>query len=121
MITITACLDHIEQRLAEPLVSSADFARDSRLDCGCTHCRELSAFLADPLRSVWTLKAAEKYRTHVEDSIRRHNCDVSQHTDRHGNPHTLVCTKNQASFTRRVEQRKRDLDDRKRLHRPPEE
>jgi hypothetical protein len=96
------CLDHLARRIAEPLVPPVDFARDSRVDCSCAHCRELSAFLADPERSVWVFRAARQHRNHVEYSIRRDQCDVSHETDRRGSPQALVCTKNQASFERRV-------------------
>jgi hypothetical protein len=63
----------------------------------------------------WRLKAAEPKRRHVEDSIRTHRCDVDTHTDAVGRPYTLVCTKNQASYARRLEQRKKDLANRERL------
>ena len=116
----TACLDHLAQRIAEPLDPPADFARESRIDCRCAHCRDLSAFLADPLRSVWTFKAVQTDRSHVENSIRRHDCDVRHETMRRGSPHSLVCTKTQASFERRVAQRKKDLDDRERLRQATE-
>ena len=54
-------------------------------------------------------KAAEAQRSHVEDSIRRDACDVDTETLRHTRPYELRCTKNQASYQRRVEQRERDL------------
>jgi hypothetical protein len=114
----THCLDHLARRIAEPLVVPDDFARDSRVACGCACCTDLSAFLADPLRSVWVFKAAQKQRSHVEHSIRRDQCDVSQETERRGSPHALVCTKNQASFERRVAQRQKDLQDQERLRQP---
>jgi hypothetical protein len=41
----------------------------------------------------------------------RHDCS----TERKGSPHVLVCTKNQASYERRVAQRRADLDDLTRL------
>ena len=112
------CLDHQARRIAEPLVAPVDFARESRVACGCAYCADLSAFLADPLRSVWVFKAAQKCRSHVEHSIRRDQCDVSQETERRGSPHALVCTKNQASFERRVAQRQKDLEDQERLRQP---
>lgn len=111
----TACLEHLAQRIAVPLLPPTDFARDSQIDCRCAHCRELSAFLADPQRSVWTFKAAQAQRSHVEESIRRHACDVDRETVRRGSPHALVCTKNQASFERRAAQRRQDLENRERL------
>ena len=114
----THCLDHLARRIAEPLVAPVDFARESRVACGCAYCADLSAFLADPLRPVWVFKAAQKSRSHVEESIRRDQCDVSQETERRGSPHALVCTKNQASFERRVAQRQKDLEDQERLRQP---
>ena len=112
---IAACLDHLDQSIAEPLAAPADFTRPSRIGCQCGDCAELSAFLADPLRKVWRFKAAEGCRSHVEISIRKHDCDLYLETDRHGRPYTLVCTKNQASYQRRVAQRKQDLEYRVRL------
>ncbi|MEF8754734.1 MAG: 2OG-Fe(II) oxygenase [Accumulibacter sp.] len=109
------CLDHLARRIDQPLAPPVDFARPSRVGCSCAHCRELAEFLADPVRSVWVFRAAQRYRSHVEDSIRREQCDVSQQTDRRGNPHALVCTKNLASFERRVVQRQQDLRDQARL------
>ncbi|WP_245754719.1 hypothetical protein [Candidatus Accumulibacter aalborgensis] len=79
---------------------------------------DLAAFLADPLREIWVLKAAQAQRSHVEDSIRRHPCDVDQATERRGSPHALVCAKNQVSFERRLAQCKSDLENRARLVSP---
>ncbi len=74
-------------------------------------CAELGRFLADAGRSVWILRAVEHDRGHVEETIKRARCDVDVRTDRRGRPHSLVCTKNQASYLRRVRQREKDLAD----------
>ena len=108
-------VDHLDQRIAEALTAPADFTRASQIACECNYCADLAAFLADPLRKTWVFKAAQAHRSHVEDSIRRHPCDVDQATERRGSPHALVCTKNQASFERRLAQRKADLANRARL------
>jgi len=110
-----ACLAHLDRRIAEPLAPPADFVRPSAIACRCGHCTELSAFLADPVRKLWVFRAAEANRRHVEDSIRRSDCDVVTETDRVGRPYALVCTKNKKSYQRRVAQRKKDLEDRARL------
>ena len=81
------------------------------LPCRCRNCTELARFLDDPERQTWILKAAEAERRRVEDSIRRAGCDLGTTTDRRGRPYSLVCTKNQASYERRAEQRRRDLKD----------
>jgi hypothetical protein len=105
----TAALEHLRARIAEPLEPPRDWARASAIACACAHCRELSRFLADPDRQSWTLKAPESARRHVEESIRRSGCDLDLVTDRRGRPYSLVCTKNQASYDRRAQQRQRDL------------
>jgi predicted 2-oxoglutarate/Fe(II)-dependent dioxygenase YbiX len=105
----TAALEHLRARIAEPLEPPRDWARASAIACSCAHCRELSRFLADPDRQRWTLKAPEAGRRHVEESIRRSGCDLDLVTDRRGRPYSLVCTKNQASYARRAQQRQRDL------------
>jgi hypothetical protein len=110
-----AVLAHLDARIALPLEPPSDWARTSELPCRCAHCRGLSRFLASPSEPVWHFKAAEADRSHVAHSISRANCDLDLATNKRGRPYTLVCTKNQASFDRRVRQRARDLEDRSRL------
>ena len=68
-------------------------------------------FLADPATESWTLRAAQQSRTHVENEIRNARADLDCETIRRGSPHSLVCIKNEASYRRRVAQRKQDLID----------
>lgn len=103
------CLHHLAQRIAEPLAAPLDFSRPSRLDCPCKDCQTLATFLSDPQRKEWVFKAAQAKRSHVEDTIRRANCDLDTTTACHSRPYELVCRKNQASFERRVAQRQRDV------------
>src|SRR5205807_6530483 len=49
-----------------------------------------------PHEAVYHFRAAEHRRRHVADHIR--HCDVDLKTERRGSPHTLVCTKNTASY-----------------------
>ena len=105
----TAALEHLRARIAEPLEPPRDWARASAIACPCAHCSELSRFLVDPDRQRWTFKAPETGRRHLEESIRRSGCDLDLVTDRRGRPYSLVCTKNQASYDRRAQQRQRDL------------
>lgn len=101
---------HLEARVAEDLQAPGDWRRDSRLKCSCQDCAELRRFLDNPSKAQWTFKAAEARRKHVEESIRSNLCDVDCQTTRDNRPYSLVCTKNQASYRRRVEQRKNDLE-----------
>ncbi len=106
-----ACLAHLRARVAEPLEPPSTWRRDNTLPCRCDLCMELSRFLADPAQPIWMLKAAAPMRSHVESTIRTSQCDVKTATERRGSPHSLICTKTEASYERRVRQRKRDLED----------
>jgi hypothetical protein len=105
-----ACLDHLRRRIALPLEAPKDWARANPLECSCDDCRSLGDSLLDPDQKQWRLKAVQDRRTHVESSVRRAKCDVDLVTERRGSPHTLVATKNQASYERRAEQRREDLE-----------
>jgi predicted 2-oxoglutarate/Fe(II)-dependent dioxygenase YbiX len=104
-----ACLAHLKGRAAEPLEPPRDWSRPSGVGCKCQHCAALSRFLADPTTESWSLKAAQSIRHHVEGTIRSARSDVATRTERRGSPHVLVCTKTQASYERRLRQRKQDL------------
>jgi hypothetical protein len=106
-----AAVAHLRARVAEPLAPPADWRREATLPCHCRLCGDLARFLADPERPTWTLKAAEADRRHVEDSIRRAKADLGTTTDRRGRPYSLVCTKTQASYEKRAQQRRQDLED----------
>ncbi len=101
---------HLKTRVAEVLEPPADWRRDSQITCTCKDCAELRAFLNNPAQSTWSFKAAEAKRNHIEHSIKSNQCDLTCITERKGSPHSLICTKNMASYQRRVEQRKNDLD-----------
>ena len=111
----TACRVHLQARIAEPLAPPADWTRPARLICSCDRCTELHRFLVHPGMKVWRFRAAQPDRSHIEDAIRQARCDLDTTTDRVGRPYTLVCTKNQASYERRMTQRAQDLADLKAL------
>lgn len=116
-----ACLAHLRDRIGQPLAPPADFARANPNLCRCPHCAALGQFLVDPARKEWGLKAAEPVRRHVESAIQVHGCDVDCQTSRVGRPYSLIFTKNQASYQRRVRQRKEDLRNLERLESVPEQ
>jgi hypothetical protein len=105
-----AVLDHLRSRIGEPLEAPRDWTRANPLTCACADCRALGAFLVEPSQQQWRLKAAQDRRTHVEQTVRRATCDLDLGTERRGSPHALVATKNEASYRRRAEQRRQDLE-----------
>jgi len=106
-----ASVKHLNERIALPLLAPGDWQRDSSIACRCKDCAALSQFLANPALPIWRFKAAEPARRHVQASITHHKADVDCSTDTRGRPYQLVCTKNQASYQRRVAQRVRDTAD----------
>lgn len=105
-----ASLDHLRKRIALPLEAPRDWTRANPLTCKCSDCRELGAFLTAPDQQQWRLKAVQGRRSHVEENVRSTTCDLDLTTERRGSPHTLVATKNQASYERRAKQRRQDLE-----------
>jgi hypothetical protein len=105
-----AALEHLRQRIAMPLEAPRDWTRTNPLKCTCGDCRGLGAFLVAPHQQQWRLKAALDRRTHVEQNVRSAACDLDLATERRGIPHTLVATKNQASYERRAKRRRQDLE-----------
>lgn len=110
-VLLRAGIAHLERRISEPLEAPRDWTRPNEIRCSCQHCAELGRFLVDPATERWTLRAAQQTRTHVESEIRNARADLNCETIRRGSPHSLVCTKNEASYRRRVAQRKQDLLD----------
>jgi hypothetical protein len=105
-----AALDHLQARIALPLDAPRDWTRPNPITCRCADCRQLGAFLLDPDRQQWRLKAVQLKRSHVEESVRKAACDLDLATERRGSPHALVATKNQASYERRSKQRREDIE-----------
>ncbi len=79
-----------------------DWARPNDIDCKCKFCQELKVILGDPTAKVGRIRAAVNYRSHVLESVRKHNSDVTDGLEKIGSPHVLVLTKTQGSFQRRL-------------------
>ena len=103
-------ITHLQTRLALPLEPPADWRRDNTIKCSCSDCRGLSQFLNNAEQAQWRLKAVESRRSHVQHSIDMNKCDIDYVTEKKSRPYSLVCTKNQASYQRRVMQSKRDQE-----------
>lgn len=105
-----AALDYLQARIALSLDAPCDWARPNPLTCKCDDCRQLGAFLLDPARRQWLFRAPQVQRSHVEGSVRNAECDLDLATEKRGSPHTLIATKNQASYERRSKQRRGDIE-----------
>jgi hypothetical protein len=107
---LAACREQLEALTARVPQPPADFRREAPVPCRCADCGELRRFLVDPHEAVHRFRAAEARRRHLEDNIRHHHCDLDLKTERTGSPHTLVCTKNTASYQEKLRQYHRDQE-----------
>lgn len=105
-----AVLQRVRQRIALDLAPPPEWRRSSALACNCADCAALGRFLDDAAAPSWHFAAAQGRRQHIEAAIRAGQCDLGVETVRKGSPHTLMCTKNQASYECRVLQRRQDLE-----------
>lgn len=104
-----AAIGHLRKRLALPLAPPTNAVRSAEnLTCRCEDCTSFKAFLRHPVTMTWSLKAAKLQRAHLASKILSANCDVDTYTQMTGSPHTLVCTKNQASYEARLVERRND-------------
>ena len=92
----------------KPPTPPKDWSRDTKLSCSCELCKPFQAFLADPNETVYTLKSPERNRSHLENVIANHHCDIDTETLRKGSPLTLLCKKNRATYERLREQYEED-------------
>ena len=99
---VAAVRGQLEALTAQEPAPPSDFRRDADVSCKCAECAELKRFLSDPKESVHRFRAVQERRSHLENVIRNRGCDVDCRTERVGSPHTLVCTKNTASFQARL-------------------
>ncbi len=101
---LDACCGQLEELTATAPKPPADFRRAATVSCKCADCEKLREFLKDPNERVYRFAAKEERRRHLEHNIRHAHCDLDCTTERKGSPHTLVCTKNDASYQAKLKQ-----------------
>jgi hypothetical protein len=107
---IAAVREQLESLTAQEPQPPTDFRREANVSCKCAECGELKRFLRDPKEQVHRVRAMKERRRHLEAEIRIGRCDVACTTEMKGSPHTLVCTKNTASFEAAVKKYNEDCE-----------
>jgi hypothetical protein len=104
------CVDFLIARSGNPPTAPTDWRQNIQLSCSCVDCRELQAFVLDPVAQVHRFRVRQDRRQHLHGMIDRHGLDMTHVTERKGSPQTLVCTKDRRSYRRRCEQYRQDID-----------
>lgn len=86
-----------------------DWRIASEIDCDCRHCAKLRAFCRNPAARTERFPLRKDLRKHLHRIIDAHRLDMSHVTERRGRPYTLVCTKNRASYRRRLTEYGKDV------------
>ena len=92
---------------------------DARLACSCRGCVQLQAFCSNPAIKETKIAVAQSERQHLRDKIKSLVLDIDYETERKGRPYRLVCSKNRASYQRRLAQYADDIHQMKVLIRCP--
>lgn len=103
------CLAELRSATAVPIEPPADWSRSAKVGCSCADCKELVRFLRDPHEQVHRFPRRKELRRHLHVQINSNQLDVTHVTERKGSPHTLVCTKTQASHQRQLAQFHEDV------------
>ena len=92
---------YIVRFVKEEPVTPKNWTRPT-VSCSCNDCRDLSAFLSDPLKDCGRFTMAQKRRQHLEHQIKYGLChpDIKTDTDKKGSTHTLVVTKTKAQYNK---------------------
>jgi hypothetical protein len=98
------CRTELKAATAKEIEPPADWAREANLACKCEDCRALTRFLHDPTARVGRFPIRKERRQHLHEQIDMRKLDCTHVTERKGSPQTLVCTKTQGAYERRLTQ-----------------
>lgn len=101
--------DFLLTRSATPPEAPTDWTIAHDIDCSCELCVELAAFCVDPVARAHRFPVRSDLRRHLHGIIDTHRLDMSHETEPRGRPYTLVCTKNRASYQRRLAEYAEDV------------
>ena len=101
--------DYLLARSATPPEEPTNWTITFEISCDCEHCRDLEVFCKNPNETVKRFALRQELRGHLEKIIRAHRLDIDCKTEHRGRPYKLVCTKNRASYRRRLKEYAADV------------
>ena len=98
------------RRSGSPPEEPRNWLIDARLECNCRGCIQLQAFCNNPEITETKIAVAQSERAHLRHKIDGLKLDIDYVTERQGRPYRLVCSKNRASYMRRLSQYADDIE-----------
>ncbi|MCY3754311.1 MAG: 2OG-Fe(II) oxygenase [Alphaproteobacteria bacterium] len=96
--------DALLGRSSRPPEPPRDWTIAAPIPCECEICTELKTFCRNPAAQVLRFPLRKELRRHLHRQIDAYGLDMFHETQRRGRPFTLVCTKNRASYRRRLDE-----------------
>ncbi|MXX96561.1 MAG: 2OG-Fe(II) oxygenase [Rhodothermaceae bacterium] len=96
--------DFLLQRSSAPPDEPTDWVIDAEIPCTSDLLVQLQEFCQSPEARVKRFKVNKELRTHIEVTIKKLRLDMDLATERQNRPYTLVCTKNRATYKRRLKE-----------------
>ncbi len=106
---VASCREQLEALTAQRPQPPADYRREAPFNSKDPDLVELKRFLENPTEAEHRFSVRQDRRDRLESTIKGHNCDLDFTTERTRSPHTLVCTKNTASYEARLKTYHDDL------------
>jgi len=101
------CVSKLEASVTESLPAPSNYARPVNFSCSCSDCASLKRFLQHPNKKLLQFSMNKKRLQHLEQQI--HGAvDVTHTTEQNGKTQSLVITKTQESYEKKVEERVRN-------------
>ncbi len=79
-----------------------DWARECKTRCTCANCAEVNRFLLSSTQPTYRFRSLKQDREHVEYCLRSADADVNCTTDRTGSPQSLIITKTNGSYHKKL-------------------
>ncbi len=100
---------HLLDRSEIPPEEPQDWRIAADFSCNTPQCNALRKFCKNPEQRVARFPLKKELRAHVHQLIEKNRLDLDHVTERKGRPFTLVCTKNRATYKRRLEEYSNDV------------
>ena len=105
-VVLTYCISQLEVSLRNVAAPTTN-TKKVKFTCSCKDCVELKQFLKHPTEVQHHFKVNKGRRQHLRQQLHGSRADAAHTTDKSEDSHTLVVTKNNASYERKLKKQQR--------------
>ena len=101
-VVLTYCISQLEASLHKVVAAPTTNTKKVKFTCSCKDCVGLKRFLKHPTEVQHQFKVSKGRRQHLRQQLHGSRADATYVTDKPEDSHTLVVTKNNASYERKL-------------------